>query len=337
MRSFSASSYATALGVALCFASGCPGDDPGAEWQIVHEDLPGALVSVWGTSASDVWSVGADARDGSGPLVLHYDGTAWERIETGQTAGGLWWVFGFEGGPIYMGGEGGVIFRYEGGTFTPMTTPGIGTIFGIWGASPDDVWAVGGSSEAAGGFAWRLVGGGDTWTEALPPDPERPAVWKVWGTRTDEAWLVGASGLSLHWDGSALTPGDTGVGSSLFTVHTNGIRYAAVGGLTNGIIVEYADGAWHNVTPSTTLPALAGVCLGTNETGIAVGAYGGVYVRDAEGWHEEDMGFFLMESFHGSWIDPDGGLWAVGGQLFSRPFTAGVMVHRGEPIPMGGL
>ena len=58
-------------------------------WTLVHDKLPGALLSVWGTSESDVWTVGGDARDGTGPLVLHYDGTAWSRVETGLTAGDL--------------------------------------------------------------------------------------------------------------------------------------------------------------------------------------------------------------------------------------------------------
>src|SRR5690606_16900636 len=108
----------------------------------------------WGTSDSDVWTVGGDMRDGTGPLVMHYDGAAWERVETGQSDGDLWWVFGFDGGPVFMGGGGGVILRHEGGTFTVMDTPTTDTVFGIWGASPDDMWAVGGTFDT-NGFAWR--------------------------------------------------------------------------------------------------------------------------------------------------------------------------------------
>jgi hypothetical protein len=200
---------------------------------------------------------------------------------------------------------------------------------------------VGGSSEATGGFAWRLLDAGDTWIEepSLPTDvPTRGAVWKVWGLSATDAWFVGSNGISMHWDGSVLTPGDTGIGSSLFTVHANALpRYAAVGGLANGIIVEHEDGAWHDVTPVSTLPSLAGVALDAGDGGIAVGSRGTVLLRDSEGWHEEYMGFSIAQTFHGSWIDPEGGLWAVGGQLLSKPFTEGVMVHRGAPVPMGGL
>ena len=50
----------------------CPGSEPEPQdetWEVVHRDLAGALLSVWGSSSTDVWAVGADALDGSGPTV----------------------------------------------------------------------------------------------------------------------------------------------------------------------------------------------------------------------------------------------------------------------------
>lgn len=310
---------------------GC--DPPG--WQVVHRDLPSALLSVWGTSATDVWAVGGDV--GEGPLVLRYDGAQWSQLDTGHT-GTLWWVFGFEGGPVYMGGEGGAILRYEDGTFTAMSTPGTATVFGIWGSAPDAMWAVGGASDATGGFAWRLEG--DAWVEeaTFPSDvAARAALWKVFGRGPDDAWLVGSNGVSLHWDGAALTEEATGVGSSLFTVSANDERFVAVGGLVNGIIVEREGGPWHNVTPSNDLPSLSGVVLGEGEVGFAVGGFGGVYARDASGWRVEETEIELVQNLHAVWLDPDGGVWAVGGQTFSLPLDEGVLIHRGESVASGGL
>ena len=46
----------------------CPSDpEPSGSWALVHSHLSGALLSVWGTSYTDVWAVGGDARDGTGP------------------------------------------------------------------------------------------------------------------------------------------------------------------------------------------------------------------------------------------------------------------------------
>jgi hypothetical protein len=300
---------------------------------VVLEDLPGALLSVWGTATDDIWAVGADARDGTGPMVLHYDGSTWDRVDTGQTEGSLWWVFGFEGGPVYMGGENGLMLRYAGSAFEVMTTPTSDTVFGIWGANPSDVWAVGGLPSSTG-FAWRLRG--DAW-EAEPMVPADvmagSAVWKVFGTSANDVWLVGENGVGLSYDGSTLVRGDTGVGSSLFTVHANADRYAAVGGSGNAVIVEHDGAGWHNVTPDDAfIPGLAGVCLGSGESGVAVGLYGSVLERGAAGWAVVDLSMILDQNLHGVWIDPSGGVWAVGGQTLSARLNEGTLIHRpGNP------
>lgn len=307
-----------------------------AQWALVHEDLPGALLSIWGTSDTDVWVVGADARDGAGPLVLHYDGQ-WQRVMTGQAQGDLWWVFGFDGGPLYMGGSGGVILRYEGGTFTKLQTPTMDTVFGLWGASPDDMWAVGGTYDK-NAFAWRLQG--DTWVNepTLPSDVgANAAIWKIFGTSKNDAWLVGSGGVSFHWDGSKLTPGQTGVGSSLFTVHANGDRYVAVGGLVSGVIVENAGSGWTLAASDTIAYGLTGVFLGAGDAALAVGQYGSVYSRSANGWQEDVTGLSIQWDLHGAWMDPSGGLWAAGGQTASFPLTKGLLLHKGKPIVGGGI
>lgn len=325
----------------ILLASGltsCSDEPVEVEWQIVHKDLPGALLSVWGTGASDVWAVGGDTLDGAGPMVIHFDGDAWTRVPTGETQGNLWWVFGFEDGPVYMGGDGGVILRKDDAGFTRMSTPGIDTVFGIWGATPADVWAVGGASDATGGFVWRLAG--DTWSPepTLPADvPGSAAIWKIFGTAANDAWLVGSNGVALHWDGAKLTPGTTGVGSSLFTVHARDGLYTAVGGLASGIIVEHDGTQWQNVTPDPAPMGLSGVTLGAHGSGIAVGSFGGVYSRSDAGWVPEDLGFSVGANFHGSWIDDRGGMWAVGGQTFSPPYNEGVLIHRGVVISGQGL
>jgi hypothetical protein len=322
-------------------AGGCTGsddDDGSASWQVVQQDLSGALLSVWGTSSRDVWAVGADAGDGTGPIVIHYDGTAWTRMPTGQTSGTLWWVFGFSSGPIYMGGDGGVILRYDGSSFTKMQTPGTATIFGIWGCSPNDIWAVGGDSESSGGLAWHNDGSSDTWTAepSVPPAAENAAIWKVFGKDCSDVVFVGSNGLALRWNGQTLNEEQTGVGSSLFTIKYSDGCYVAVGGLASGIIFENCGSGWTDVTPDPAPNGLAGVCIAGSE-GYAVGQYGAVYVRDASGWKEDPNSLLIDQNLHGVWIDPSGGVWAVGGQTFSPPLTDGVMIHLGERVPPGGV
>lgn len=321
------------LAMLLLVLSACGSGD---KWQAVQRNLPGALLSVWGASATDVWAVGGDPGDGRGPMALHFDGTSWKRLDTGQV-GDLWWVFGFAGGPIYMGGDGGVILSYAGGAFTKMSTPGTDVVFGIWGSSPSDVWAVGGATGGArGGFAWRL--NGDKWENA-PGFPASiattDAIWKIAGRSANDVWMVGTNGKVVRFSGSPpLTEMTTG-GESLFTVHANSKRFAAVGGFGTGIILENEGANWVNATPPSA-QALIGVVL-TETGGYAVGQYGSVYRRGSDGWKEEMTGFTLDESLHSVWVDPSGGVWAVGGQVLTAPLVRGIMLHKGSRTIPGGL
>lgn len=318
------------LSVAFVLAAGC-GDDAGPQWQAVHRDRPGALMSVWAGAPDDVWAVGADAGDG--PEVLRYDGDVWHREATGAD-GDLWWVHGFPGGPVFLGGEGGLILRWDGTAFTPMTTPGTQTVFGMWGTSPTDMWAVGGNlGGASGAFAWRLDG--DAWVEVegFPAElAATDAVWKVWGRSATDVWFVGTNGLILHHDGNQFAREDAGTSVGLFTVHGTADRVVAVGGFGTGVIlVRDADG-WTVASPDGA-PGLIGV-YETAGDGYAVGSDGAVYHRaeGSEAWELEPTETGVYVSLHAVCTDDDGGVWVAGGQLLSAPFTSGVLLHKGDEI-----
>jgi hypothetical protein len=70
------------------------------------------------------------------------------------------------------------------------------SLFGIWGFSSDDVWAVGEGAEIWywDGAAWSIVDNGTSATHRLTD---------VWGSSPSDLWAVGNAGLMLHWDGSA--------------------------------------------------------------------------------------------------------------------------------------
>src|SRR5712675_1565941 len=95
-------------GVLMCGAwwLGCSDPAPPVvapeHWSWVAHSEGAALMSVHGTAADDVWLAGAD--DGKGGLVLHWDGSAWERLDPGVHAD-LWWVNATQGGPVYFAGS----------------------------------------------------------------------------------------------------------------------------------------------------------------------------------------------------------------------------------------
>jgi hypothetical protein len=322
-----------ASGLAAC--SPTPEPTPPSPWAVVFRDLSSGLVSVAGRSSRDVWAVGGDAGDGKGPWVLRYDGTTWRRLATGAT-GDLWWVHLFDDGTAYLGGAGGLLLEYRDGAFTRVETPSKQVIFGIWGARPDDAWAVGGDPDAGTSFAWRRDGSG--WKPfVLPPGIKvGGALYKVWGTGADDVSIVGANGTWLHWDGAEVTqvntdPRYTTSEKPLFTVHGAGGRAVAVGGYAGGLVLE-RDATGVSAAPVTGLLGLSGVFMSGAEAGVAVGQKLAVLERTASGWKRVSTGVAGSEDLHAAWIDEAGGVWAVGGDILSLPLAAGVLLHKGAAV-----
>jgi hypothetical protein len=321
-------------------ATACSGSDAAAtpasipdEWSIVQENLDSALISVSGTDENDVWAVGGDR--GSGPLILHWDGERFATLDSGSS-GDLWWVHGFADGPVFMGGAGGTILRYQGGEFSRMPTPSSDvTVFGLWGSSADDMWAVGGADGGANGaFAWRLDG--DAWVEAPKFPAELAAgksLWKVWGSAADDVWLVGTAGVAVHWDGTSFETTSVGGGESLFTVHYADGRFVAVGGSAAGLVFENDGSGWQRVD-TEPLYGLVGVRLLGADHGYAVGRFG-AFVEERNGEWLDAEGPATTRTLHSLWADPAGGLWAVGGELDVRPVVGGVLAYRGKHVPKG--
>jgi len=314
----------------LVLIAGCQGSDnenrASSDWRVVMSGQPAGLTSIWGTSAQDIWAVGGDPDD-SGSTVMHFNGSAWMNLTT-QTTGDLWWVFGFDGGPVFMSGENGLILEYKDGSFERMQTPGTATVYGVWGSSPTDMWAVGGNV-TGGAFAWRYDGNNWSEAEGFPPVLVRSAsLFKVWGRASDDVWMVGTQGVILHYDGGRITQVASGTERNLFTVNGDGTRIAAVGGFGTGVIVENEGDRWQDVTPAST-PHVIGVWL-NGDASYAVGIEGVVLRRRNGVWTRVDTGLNIREAFHSVWVDPSGGIWAVGGQVLAAPLVDGVMIH-GRP------
>ncbi|HKY39940.1 MAG TPA: hypothetical protein VJN18_28595 [Polyangiaceae bacterium] len=218
-----------------------------------------------------------------------------------------------------------------------MYTPSTDTVFGIWGHSPDDMWAVGGS-EGGGdrGFIWRLQN--DEWVDVAgvaQAELSSKALWKVQGSRADDVWAVGTAGSALHWDGCQLELMNLGSGESLFTVHEAGGRFATVGGFATGLLFENDGSGWSR-RDEENLPGLVGVYLTDDGNGYAVGSFGAVVERKNDNWQQID-GPLTSETLHAVWADPDGGLWTVGGQVQAHPLVRGVLAYRGNTIPKGPI
>ena len=306
----------------------------------VLDDLPAALLSISGTGPRDVYAVGADPDDGRGPLILHYDGSGWERLDSGAT-GDLWWISVAPiGGDFYLAGDGGLVLQYDPATgdFTRHTTPGTARLFGIWGPAADDLWAVGGDplNPETGGVVWHFDG--ETWT-AVDLGAVRPAgvpqLFKVWGRSATDVYAVGFRGIVLHFDGQAWREVDTPntLRRQVFTVHGNASLTGVVGGFfAEGLLFERAGAAAFGLTTPTGSPQLNGVFYSDDGRAVAVGNGLSVATRADGPWTTVDEGSDDQgRDFHAVWVDAEDGIWAVGGDL--ADLIDGVVRYGGPQVP----
>jgi len=347
-----ARSAALLLSSLTAWIVGCPpadntGDDDGhddvhaeeAHWHQVLSGLPGALLSASGWSASDILAVGADPQDGSGPMVLRYDGASWRRLDTGAT-GDLWWITDRQlGDSFFIAGERGLVLEYEPDTdtFTGRDAPTDATLFGIWGSSATNVIAVGGDPEDpdTSGEIWRYDGANWTAEDLAGINPDGvPVLWKAWGRGANEVYVVGERGTILRYDGAAWTQLASPTTRTIFTVHGNSERVVACGGRTSGVIVELRNGAFEDVTPAGALQ-MNGTYVPSMGDAVTVGLEGAVAFGDASTWAVDETSptLDLNVSYHAAWGDPAGGIWAVGGNIFVDPADAGVIAYYGTTDP----
>lgn len=306
--------------------------DAPTDWSILTMDRPGALLSVFGRAPDDVFVVGGDQGEGRGPTVLRFDGHDFESLQTGVAEGNLWWVTGVEDGPLFMGGDQGLLLRYQDQRFERMETPSTGTIYGLWAPSADDVWAVGGFG-ATGAFVWRLQD--RRWQPASgfaelrgsdgQPLETSASLRKVWGTGPSDVWIAGTAGITLHYDGSGFELQTVPHQEDLITVHATGDHVVAVGGIGSGVIYEHAADGWRDVTPDGA-PELNGVWL-QGDGGYAVGGSGVVYRREAGSWRRLDVPDLVTEDLHSVWVDARGCVFAAGGRWRAYPLKRGVLLH----------
>lgn len=327
-------SLACVTAIAVLVA-GCPSpsEPDQARWQLPLSGLSGALLSASGTSATDIYAVGSDP--GGGPLVVHYDGATWRSLDTGAT-GDLWWITDRPvDGRFFLVGQDGLALMYTpaSGTFQKLDTPGGVTLFGVWGLSADNVIAVGGDPDEidTSGVIWRYDG--TQWTaDDLSGISASgvPVLWKVWGRSNADVYVVGERGTILHYDGAQWTQLASPTTRTLFTVHGSASRVVACGGRTSGVIVELVGGAFQDVTPAGALQ-MNGTYVPSDADAVTVGLEGAIAFGGESGWALGDTGLTLdvNVSYHAAWVDPDGGIWAVGGNVFVDPAADGVLAYYG--------
>ena len=157
----------------------------GSSWSTQPSGTGYDLLSVWGTSATDVFAVGVAAT------ILHYDGT-WAP-EVSPYPFGFAAAWGLPPGYGYaLSSHSFVVIEYDGFDWYYQTPPETDGLSGIWANSLSAVFVVAfdGAIGIFDGDDWY---GGSGWVQSLSD---------VWGAASNDVFAVGFSGDIFHLRGS---------------------------------------------------------------------------------------------------------------------------------------
>lgn len=315
-----------AAALCVCLWLGCgPGDDANSiEWvEAFDTSATGFLSSVWGSGPDDVWIVGgADSAE-----IYHDDGADWTPMDAPDGAGLLVWVFGFAENDVFAVGVEGTALHYDGADWTALDPGTDQDLWGVWGATNDDVWIVGGNFDS--GDPVILHYDGDAITDVGLPPAQNPigarALFKVFGIG-NKVWAVGQLGLIVELQGgqwSRVSAGENADDDFISLWGTTEDDLVVVGGRAGSRVATYNGSTFDTVKPRGIggTSAVFVEADGTRHVGGAPGYVGRFDVDTAE----ITIDSFTLEEIHGMWGDDAGTVYAVGGRA-TAPFAGIALV-----------
>lgn len=326
------------LSIAALTLTGCPPEStegPSADttWREAFDAKEtGWLMNAWGPSSSDLYAVGGAPDKG---VVMRFDGTTWAPLALPEGTPLLSWGYGFSPADITFVGNEGTILRYDGKAFAQVPSGTTENLWGVWGASPDDLWAVGGSGQKDG-VATLVHYDGAVWAPvALAPFEKANvnALFKVWGTSATNVYVVGQRGTVLHRDETGWKEELVGASDDLISVWgTDPSHVYAVGGRGNGIVSRFDGKEWRTESLAP-LPGLNGVFTRAPGVVHAVGITGTIAVIDGDSLAVVKTETWETTLDLHATFGVDGRLFAVGGSLAStKPPHEGLALTR-ELLP----
>lgn len=262
---------ATGATAEVSFAVTC-GSGTVGQWTRMQSRTAYSLQAVWGSGAADVYTVG-EPGGAFVSTIFHYDGQAWAPhfTQNGATLTSLWGsgpadVFAVGADPLGDFGYQGAIIHYDGATWSPMVANLIGSgevaLYGVWGSSATDVFAVG---ENFTEFSNAVVAhyDGTAWAPMALPESSDRVLRDVHGTSATNVFAVGNVDLSSFVRrGSAPRPA-LRVPGSVRKVQSS-----------LALILRYDGSAWTEEVRSEPDLVFFGVWSAAPDDAFAVGAVG---------------------------------------------------------------
>ena len=198
----------------------------------------------------DVWTTAADNAFAVGEFgfVYRWNGSTWTKMTT-PTQATLTSVWATATGDGFVGGETGTMLRLTGGAWVPMAFPSVSTVSALWGTNGANVYATTDAGEI-------LRFNGSAWT--LLTTATAP-LWALYGASAADVFAAGENGAVWRLTGNVFTalpaPAIGTLGGIWLTSATNVFTDGANSSGDAGIAFRYNGTVWTSLQPGTT-PAL---------------------------------------------------------------------------------
>jgi len=312
----------------------------GLSWSVEtsEEYYNGTLYQIWASSSHDIYAVGGYPYDWGDAYYLpeqklarsfiaHFDGHKWSRVEV-EEDGVLYDIWGSNGELFAVGGEiagdeesgwdfigGQILHSSDGVNWQIMDNDFEGFFHGVWGSSPQNVFAIGNSFYDLYGKIYRF--NGNTWDEMGEPFYDME-LRDVWGYDENNIFVVGwdwneeEKGIILYYDGTGWTIMNSDICKDLYRVW---------GTSPNDVFAAGASGIYH-YNGDTWSQSFSGGYFddvwGTSHTDVfAIGDDGILHYNGVE-W--QDTGYIPVHD-----PDPEGGryLFGIGGTSSDDVYIVG--------------
>lgn len=249
----------------------------GTSWTLAASPAACSTQNLMGVSAvyaQEAWAVGVNTKSNGGCgaggsrryTVLKWDGASWTELSPSTTPSlpadsssnlnlaAVHVIDTTQSGAGTLGfavGASGTILRYDGSSWTKMTSPTSNNLTGVYVVSATEAWAVGASGTI---LKWN----GSTWSAVSSPTSTQLNSITMLDTNlsgtADKGWAVGNSGVAVTYNGSSWSSLNTGSSANLLGVGMfftpSGQDVWAVG--ANGTIMHYNGTAWSSVSSGLT-------------------------------------------------------------------------------------
>lgn len=173
---------------------------------------------------------------------------AWQPIEgLAAGSGDVFWAGWADGEGVFVAGDEGVIFHFDGAVWERMQVPATLPVHALWGLRRDTLWALGwmGLILRFDGMSWSRVRGGVTTKKGrYDATPENTPLFAIDGRADGTAWAVGDNGTILRLEADDWITEASGTRAHLRCVRCLADGRVVAAGADGTILMRDLQGVW---------------------------------------------------------------------------------------------